>query len=119
VEGVMTNFEEFRAKRLWDIGTRYQHYSDLLSIWEETVELMSNYSHLGKYDESKQKLLEAAIELLRNTLDGMSEYHDLMISIRKLVDYIPTDPTVTQGGRGTPLSKKYKLGSGDKYEDIG
>lgn len=112
----VVDFEQFKAKRLWDIGTRYQHYSDLLSIWEETVELMATYSYLGKFDESKKKLLEGAIELLRNTLDGMSEYHDLMISLRKLVDWVPTDPTVIHGGRGSPLKNDKQLGAG--YEDI-
>jgi hypothetical protein len=107
------NYEEFKSKKLYDIGTRWQHYSDLLSIWEETAELMTQYSYLGKFDEAKQKTLNEAIQILRNTLDGMSEYHDLLVTIRRLVDWVPTDPSVIHGGRGTPLLKE------DKYEDMG
>jgi hypothetical protein len=110
----MTNFEEFKAKKLEDIGTRYEHYSDLLSIWEEALELMSSYSYIGKADESKQKILSETIEILRNTLDGMGEYHDLLIVLRRLVDWIPSDPTAITGGRGTPLKK-----GNDPYADIG
>lgn len=114
------NYEEFKSKKLYDIGTRWQHYSDLLDIWEETAELMNQYSYLGKFDAEKQKLLNSCIDILRNTMDGMSEYHDLLITLRKIVDYVPSDPTVITGGRGTPLGKEYKqLGSGELFEDIG
>ena len=103
-------YEEFKSKRLDDVGTRYQHYSDLLSVWEEGVSLISDYSHVGKHDQSKLDVLNTSIELLRNTLDGMGDYHDTLITLRKLVDYVPTDPTVIPEGRGTPLKGNPKLG---------
>lgn len=81
---------------------------------------MNQYSYLGKFDTEKQKLLNSCIDILRNTMDGMSEYHDLLITLRKLVDWVPSDPTVIEGGRGTPLAKGYKqLGNGELFEDIG
>lgn len=108
------NWDEFRTISLSDIGTRYQHYSDLISCWEEGSKLISEYSHIGTHDQSKLDTLNLAIELLRNTLDGIAEYHDLLIELRKLVDFIPTDPTVIPEGRGTPLQKR--LGDGNNVE---
>lgn len=108
------NYEEFKAKKLEDVGTRYQHYSDLVEVWEEGARLISEYSHVGKHDQTKLDTLTAAIELLRNTLDGIGEYHDLLIELRKLVDFVPTDPTVIPEGRGTPLQRR--LGDGTNVE---
>lgn len=115
----MTSFEEFKSKKLEDVGTRYEHYSDLLSIWEEASELMATYSYVGKADENKQKILLEAIQILTNTLDGMAEWHDMLISLRRIVDWVPTDPSVILGGRGTPLAAPTQHRLGDGYEDIG
>lgn len=105
------NYEEFKTKSLDDVGTRYQHYSELIQIWEEAHTLISEYSHISKQDQSKLEVLTVSIELLRNTLDGMGDYHDRILSLRKLVDWVPTDPSVIPDGRGTPLQKR--LGDGN------
>lgn len=109
------NWEEFNAKKLSDTGTRYLHYSELISVWEEGAEMISTHSYIGKAEQDKLDLLKAAVELLRNTLDGMAEYHDSQVQLRKLVDWVPTDPTNIPGGRGTALER---WGSVRKFEDI-
>lgn len=111
----MMNTDDFRKLKLDDLGTRYEHYSDLLSLWEESAEIMLGYATSSKHDTEKLALLRASIELMRNTLDGMAEYHDMMLALRRLVDYIPTMAKDIEGGRGTPL-----LGYGpEPYEGIG
>jgi hypothetical protein len=107
------NYEEFKTKKLEDIGTRYQHYSDLISLWEEGAELISQYSVIGKHDQARLEQLNASIDLLRNTLDGMSDYHDTLVMLRRLVDYIPTLAEDITGGRGTPIDKTKQLPPGD------
>lgn len=109
-------YEEWKSKKLSDTGTRYQHYSDLISLWEEAVELISKFSYVGKADQARAELITASVELLRNTLDGMSDYHDLLLGLRYLIDWIPTMAEDIPEGRGTPL-KNY-LPKPDQHEDI-
>ena len=97
------NWAEFNSKKLHDTGTRYLHYSELISVWEEGAEMISTHSYIGKAEQAKLEILRASVELLRNTLDGMAEYHDAMVGLRKLVDWVPTDPTQIPDGRGRPL----------------
>lgn len=101
------NWAEFNSKRLYDVGTRYLHYSELISVWEEGADAIRTHSYIGKAEEAKLVGLNAAIELLRNTLDGMAEYHDAMVGLRKLVDWVPTDPAEIPTGRGTPLRNRF------------
>ena len=108
------NWEEFKSKSLSDTGTRYLHYSELISVWEEGAYMISTHSYIGKNEQGKLDQLNASIELLRNTLDGMAEYHDMQIALRKLIDWVPTDPNDVKGGRGTPL--KSLLGA--PFEDV-
>lgn len=97
------NWAEFNSKKLHDTGTRYLHYSELISVWEEGAEMIATHSYIGKSEQAKLDMLRAAVELLRNTLDGMAEYHDAQVALRKLVDWVPTDPTQIPPGRGSPL----------------
>lgn len=103
------NWEEFNAKKLSDVGTRYQHYSELISVWEEGADMIASHAYIGNSENAKLEALTAAVTLLRNTLDGMAEYHDSQVQLRKLVDWVPTDPTSIVGGRGSPLGKKSLL----------
>lgn len=105
------NWEEFKSKSLDDIGTRYLHYSDLLAVWEEAKVLIESYSHVGKHDQTRIDTINSCLDLLRNTLDGMGEYQDRIVGLRKLVDWVPSDPSVIPEGRGTPLKKR--LGDGN------
>lgn len=113
----MMNTDEFRAKKLDDIGTRYQHYSDLLSLWEESAEIVAVAVGRtnSKHDAARLETMRASIELMRNTLDGMAEYRDMMLALRRLVDYIPTMAKDIEGGRGTPLQSY----GPEPYEEIG
>lgn len=108
------NWEDFQSKKLGDIGSRYLHYSELISVWEECAELIIRQSYIGKDAQAKYDALTTSIELIRNTLDGMGEYHDAMLGLRKLVDQVPLDVAMIPGGRGSQL----RLGSGGLYEDI-
>jgi hypothetical protein len=107
--------EEGKLKKLEDEGTRYEHYSDLISLWEEAVEMVHNKRPPSDDGKLRSAQLEAGLELLHKTLDGMTDYRENDLSLRKLVDYIPTAAEAIEGGRGTPL----QLGNGvDRHEDI-
>ena len=98
------NWEDFKTKKLTDIGSRYLHYSELISVWEEGADLISHHSYIGKHEQGQLDQLNLGIQLLRNTLDGMSDYHDTTASLRSLVDAVPPDATKIPGGRGTGLT---------------
>lgn len=109
------NIDDFRSKKLDDIGTRYEHYSDLISLWEESAEIIASTNYNSKHDLARIETFRVSIELMRNTLDGMAEYRDMMLALRRLVDYIPTMAKDIEGGRGTPL---HPYGP-EPYEEIG
>jgi len=85
------NWDEFKSKKLSDEGSRYLHYSELISVWEEAADIITRSYYIGKENQAKLDSLKSAVELIRNTMDGMSEYQDTVLSLRRLVDLIPHD----------------------------
>lgn len=100
------------TKSLNDIGSRYDHYSELLVIWEEYVSMMEKRAFLGRDELIKKMGIELAIKQLRKTIMGMRGYSDQVGEIKALVDGVPKDAKLIFGGRGKALSAK-------GFEDMG
>lgn len=80
-----------------DVGTRYGHYRELLDLWEAGVDILKNYSTIGKHDLQKLETLETAVALLRKQIDvltgcNVNLYSFEMRSIRDQIDHI-TNPS--------------------------
>ena len=100
------------AKSLNDVGSRFDHYSELLVIWEEYVAMKSRRSFLGKDELVKLMGLNLACNQLRKTIAGMPGYVEKIGEIKALVDGVPKDAKLIFGGRGSALNP-----SG--FEDMG
>ena len=100
------------AKSLTDVGSRYDHYSELLVIWEEYVAMMSKRSFLGKDERVKQMGLNLACNQLRKTISSMPGYVEMVGEVKALVDGVPKNPKLIFGGRGRALNPA-------GYEDMG
>jgi hypothetical protein len=98
------NLAEFRAMYdLSDIGLRYQHYSELLVLWEDTIGFMARRNFLGRDELIKKAALEMAVAWLRKTMVGMKGYSENVASIQDLVEMVPKKASLIYGGRGTPI----------------
>lgn len=86
-----------------DTGTRYVHYTELLELWESGIEIMQRRSRFSETDKWKYAELLAAISMLRQQIDILSDARDLVFIQRQLINSVPTDPAKIIGGRGTPL----------------
>ena len=90
--------------KLSDEGTRYDHYSEILALWEDTVDPMARRSYLGRDELVKKMGLELAITQLKKSIAGMGGYGDQVDSIRRMINAVPTNPKLIFGGRGKPLN---------------
>jgi hypothetical protein len=90
------------TKSLNDIGSRYDHYSELLVIWEEYVQMMAKRQFLGRIELTKKMGIELAITQLRKTVAAMRGYNDQVGVVETLVDGVPKAKYI-YGGRGTAL----------------
>jgi hypothetical protein len=101
------------AKSLEDIGSRFDHYSELLVIWEEYMQMMSKRTFLGKDELVKLMGLSLACNQLRKTVSGMPGYVEKIGEIKALVDGVPRDAKLIRGGRGSALNSNGYEGMGD------
>lgn len=90
------------AQSLSDVGTRYQHLSDLLVQWEDTVQMMNNRKFLGRDELFKKAGIEFGIKQLKKTIETMKDYSDNVEPIRSMINQVPRAFAI-YGGRGTPL----------------
>lgn len=88
------------TKKLDDVGTRYQHISDLAIQWEDACAMMESRGFLGKADLIKVMGMRLGLQQLRSTLAGMPGYADIIGEIKALVDGVPKNPKLIFGGRG-------------------
>ncbi len=102
------------TKSLNDIGSRYDHYSELLVIWEEYVSMMNKRSFLGRDELVKKMGIELAIKQLRMSISAMRGYADQVGEIKAMVDGVPKADKI-YGGRGTALRNQDE----DEYEEMG
>lgn len=94
------------GKNLKDVGTRYEHYRELLGLWEDVQQLIEERPReypLSNRANKVAKRVRIAIDLLRKHLDNMSSYEDKTLALWRTVNNIPRDPEEIVGGRGTPL----------------
>lgn len=89
---------------LGDTGTRYAHYSEVLALWEDTVDLMARRNFLGRDELIKKIGIEAAIVQLKKTMAGMGGYGDQVDEIRRMINAVPTKGAHVFGGRGRALA---------------
>lgn len=99
-------------QELTDVGTRYEHLTDLLNFWETGLDVMERIK--CDSDKERRPKLEGAVELLKKYLDNKSGYDYRAWSLRSAVDSISKDPSAIDGGRGTPLRKEQTGGKKGK-----
>jgi hypothetical protein len=93
---------DYRKQSMADVGTRYQHLSDLLVQWEDTAQMMKKRSFLGRDELFKLAGIEMAIKQLKKTIETMQDYGEMVEPIRSMINQVPKAFTI-YGGRGTPL----------------
>lgn len=91
---------------LKDTGTRWQHYVELLELWEQALAILEGYHYKTDDDTDRIVRLREGISLLRKQIDVMSGYHagqyaDAVYPLKLQIDRIPKDPAMIEGGRGT------------------
>jgi hypothetical protein len=80
-----------------EIGTRYNHYHDLLELWETGIEVVKGYKYPSKTDKERLTQLEAGVFLLRKQIDILcryesGQYSDALLPLKRQVDRISKDP---------------------------
>lgn len=73
----MTYFTPDYKHDLNDVGTRYKHYSDLLSLWnsgEEILELICSRPYVTETDQINLERLRIAITLLETQINELADY---------------------------------------------
>src|SRR5579864_1459608 len=89
------------SQNLDDVGTRYQHLTDLMELWQTGLEVMNKYDFDS--DKENKVKLKNAIELLQKHIDNKSGYDFKAWSLRDTIERIPAKAESIEGGRGTPL----------------
>jgi hypothetical protein len=77
-----------------DVGTRIEHYTQLLDLWDGARFILLAKSEASRSEREKDMIefLTHAIELLKKNMTGSnSGYSDA--SLKKLVDSLPKDAT--------------------------
>jgi hypothetical protein len=76
-----------------DAGTRYNHYRELLDLWDDGVVVLKRYPSKSQSEAEKLAQLEAATSLLRKQIDIMtgydgSLYSSALFSLKRQIDNI-------------------------------
>lgn len=69
--------EETKGKTLEDVGTRYQHLTDLRDLWADGIQTLSNIKPQwrSEADTILRKNLELALEMLDKQFEVLSRYN--------------------------------------------
>lgn len=99
---------------LKDVGTRFEHYRELLELWEIGLAIMEEKAFKSDEDTGKIVQLRESTELLRAQLDIMSGFNAGNFSnscypLKLMIDALPSAEQI-DGGRGTPLNDKEPIG---------
>lgn len=105
------------SQSLADVGTRYQHLSDLLVQWEDTVQMMAQRSFLGRDELFRKTGIEFGIKQLKKTVETMKDYGVVVEPVRTMINQVPKAFAI-YGGRHTPLAKKFEPWVKDENEEI-
>lgn len=76
------------------IATRYQHYRELLDLWEDGLEIIRGFRYHSNTDKERMVKMEAAITLLRTQVDmvagfDVDVYSDCLYRLKRRIDEIP------------------------------
>jgi hypothetical protein len=87
-----------------DEGSRYKHYTELLELWEDGLELLYRQSNFGHSHALAMKILqlECAILTLKIQIDVLCGYKKTDYALRYKIDNSFSN---ISGGRGTPLKR--------------
>jgi hypothetical protein len=78
------------TQKLEDTGTRYQHYRDLVELWESGLAVLKRY--INQYDKEgllRIAKLEHAIEMTNRQIETMANFGGKRSSLMFEIDNIP------------------------------
>lgn len=84
--------------KLNDKNTRYEHYRELLEMWEAAIDILENRTYQSSKEEEGLKQLHAAAFLLRKQIDLVTgfekeAYSFAMKDIRRQIEELPIEPS--------------------------
>lgn len=84
-----SDFAGIPTMSLDDRGTRYQHYRELIDLWETGAEIIRKYG-IAESSETKERLrkLDAAVFLVNTQIEKMSCYGGKRLSLAMEIDSI-------------------------------
>jgi hypothetical protein len=93
------NTKEFvPQQQLTDVGTRYEHYSQLIDQWEVAANQIKKIQ--PQYRSDREELMMSTLEdcatLLRRQMEAMAKYDTKQWSLRDEINRIPKDPSKIQ-----------------------
>jgi hypothetical protein len=97
---------EQEGPKLTDVGTRYQHYTDLRDLFRNTSEILRSRGDLIQAGKDKLFMLDGAVKAIESQIDIMAKRSTRELSLAKQVNGIEKDPQVWKGGRGTELKAR-------------
>jgi hypothetical protein len=97
---------EFNGKKLMDVGTRYQHMSELCEMWDDMSDIvLKRTAFISKFDKDKAEKMQEMAKAVRLVMQGLSDYQAEMSSIQWMVNTLnDVKGEDIHGGRGTELS---------------
>lgn len=83
--------------KLNDRNTRYEHYRELLEMWEAAIDILERRTYSSDLEEERLEQLYAGAFLLRKQIDLVTGFEKeawsyAMKDIRRQVEELPTDP---------------------------
>ena len=93
-----------KQPNLMDVGTRYQHLTDLKESIDECIVIMKEHS-VSLAEKQKLGKFMIAAEVIAAHINAIADYFDYQSEYKlyQAIDSIPGDPAQIPGGRGTPL----------------
>lgn len=87
----MSAFDTPRMSLLMsDVGTRYQHLTELLEIWSEGEAILERKTWLSEHEKEMKQKLNHSVELLKKHMTGIaSEYYEVGYS--RVINALPKD----------------------------
>jgi len=86
---------DYNKMKLTDEGTRFQHYSELLSLFEDSLEILKRIhpSYMTAKETYRLIDLSCAAKEIRNTLDVMGGFNPWNRGkLGEEIDRIPVNP---------------------------
>jgi hypothetical protein len=71
---------------LEDEGTRWQHYTQLLDLWQDGLAIMHEQGIHGELEKNRADLLTSGIEMLQRHLDSLTDYNSKKYAFMRELD---------------------------------